>query len=79
MMRNIGKNQKGIGDNGKKDKQGKEKLQKQFRKKKKKSSKKNQKLENVQKKMKIKWAIQLTLAMNCKILGMRNLERRVVL
>jgi len=26
MMRNIGKNQKGIGDNGKKDKQGKEKL-----------------------------------------------------
>ena len=78
MMRNIGEDQKRIGDNGKGNKEREEELQKQFRKKKKKLSERNQKLENRQKKIEIKWITQLTLTINCKILGIRNLERRVI-
>ena len=79
MMRNIGEDQKEIGDNGKEDKEREKELQKQFGRKKKKLSKKNQKLGNRQKKTKIKWVIQLTPTMNCKILGMRNLEKEIML
>ena len=64
MTRNIGKDQKGIGDNGKRDKQEKEKLQKQLGRKKKKLNKKNQKLGNRQKKTKMKQTIQLTPTMD---------------
>ena len=78
MIRNIGEDQKEIGDDGKGNKEREKELQKQFGRKKKKSSKKNQKLENIQKKTKMKWIIQLTPTMNCKILGMRNLEREVI-
>ena len=78
MIRNIGEDQKEIGDDGKGNKEREKELQKQFGRKKKKSSKKNQKLENIQKKTKMKWITQLTPTMNCKILGMRNLEKEVI-
>ena len=73
-MRNIGEDWKEIGDDGKEDKQGEEEPWKQFRRKKKKLSKKSQKLENGQRKMKMKWAIQQTLTMSCKSLGQETLR-----
>ena len=65
-MRNIGEDQKGIGDNKKRDRQEKEKLQKQFGKKKKKLSRKNQEFGNGLKRMKTKQATQSILTMNYK-------------
>ena len=78
MTKNIRKDLKGTGDNGKENKLKKEKHQKKFRKKKKRLNKKGQKLENRQMMMMIKQAIWLTHTMSCKVLGMRNLERGVV-
>ena len=54
-IKNIGEGWKGIGDDGKKGNQGKEKWKQLQRKKK--SRKKFQKLENEQKKTTTKWAI----------------------